>query len=147
MRSVSYDTYRACFAYGLISGLGARKVIPERSADIAGYGSAIAGSPAEIEEWHAGTSPAAEVIARKVIACSSSEYWVRADLADAALLRIAEAELEVERIKRDVIAWSAARDQAAADAAGLTLEQFRLRRNHAGMERDRRAGKYGWMGR
>lgn len=146
MRNVSYDTYYAAFRFGLIAGLRAFKVPADRRLDIAGYSTVIAAaaSPAEIEEWVSGEPP--EVVARKVVACRSRECWLRSDLADEAE-RQAAAERETNAgIAATIAAESRARDQQAADAQGKTVEQYRLQRNHAGMERDRRAGKHAWMG-
>lgn len=138
MREVSQEVHRAAFAYSLISALKAWKVAPERpefSANSVDGGL----NKATIEEWHAGNPP--EVVARKVVTGTSSVYWLRADLADTACLRIAQAEEEVQRILADVIGWSAAMDEANAARRGMTVEDYRRERNAQGHRQVMRSGR------
>jgi methylphosphotriester-DNA--protein-cysteine methyltransferase len=81
------------------------------------------------------------VVARKVITATSAAYWLRADLADAAVLRIAEAEEEVQRILADVIGWSAAQDEANAARRGMTVDEYRRERNAQGHRQYMKSGR------
>jgi hypothetical protein len=142
MRHVLPDTYRACFAFGLIAALGARKVLPVRDGVLTGYGIDGGESNATVEEWHAGEPP--EVVARKVITSTSAEHWVRADLADAALARIAAEEAGWELARTRVVEWITEQDEANAAKRGMGVEEYRRVRNQQGMERDRRRGSGSW---
>jgi hypothetical protein len=82
------------------------------------------------------------VIARRVVTASGqTECWLRADLAELAEQALAAEAAESARIAADVISYSLGRDEARAADAGLSLEAYRQKRNHALARIDQRRGR------
>lgn len=86
-------------------------------------------------------APDGTVAARKVQAHGQTECWLRADLADLAEQALADERAENARIAAAVIASSLGRDSDRAAEQGLSLEAYRLRRNHALARIDQRRGR------
>jgi acyl transferase domain-containing protein len=137
MREVAREVHYAAFLFGLIATLKAWKVIPARPEF---SGQAVDGglNHAEIEEWHAGEPE--EVVARKVLTATSAAYWLRADLADAVLARVAEEEAALEARKQNIIRWIQEQDEANAARRGMTVEAYRRERNAQGHRSVMRSG-------
>jgi hypothetical protein len=82
-------------------------------------------------------TPDGEVLCRKV----GDEHWLRADLAaDAEQALVAEAA-DNARIAAAVIASSLAGDGERAAEHGMTVDQYRQKRNHALARIDQRRGR------
>lgn len=100
MISCPRDVFRDAIAHGVISAAGATKVnrpVPQMSGMSRDGGH----SHARILEY---ATPSGETVARLVEACGQVETWLRADLCTDTLVARADAEAEIERVKREMVA-------------------------------------------
>jgi hypothetical protein len=87
-------------------------------------------------------TPDGTVIARRVVAASGeSACWLRADIADRAEAALEAERAESARIAAEVVSFSLGRDEQRAAEHGMTVEQYRAKRNFALQRIDQRRGR------
>lgn len=133
MKSVPREVHLAAHRFDIVGRAGGRKV-----GALARDPRAKPSHELRIFEF---ALPSGEVIARQVEVIDRCECWLRADLAAAAEQALAAEQAENARIAAEVVCWSMAKDQLRAAEQGLSLEAYRLKRNHALARIDRRRGR------
>lgn len=129
MIAVSPELHLAGHRFGVIAGVGARKV-GRLSLEVPSLRTG-----GEVIEF---ALPGGEVVARKVVSATGAvECWLREDLALAAQAALDAEAAANERAALEVARWSREVDQRAADKAGVSLEHYRTQRNFRGMAYDR----------
>lgn len=130
------DVFRDALAYSVVARAGARKVNrPEVQmsalARDGGY------SNAQVLEY---ALPSGETVARMVKACGEVECWLRSDLATDTLIARADAEAEIERVKREMADYTRASQQHAREqrADEYVLSSGLI---HAAVRRNARLGR------
>jgi hypothetical protein len=139
MRTVPFAVHNALFRlvdHGLAKVGPWARTIDGPATKAGGLGASP--NPYVVSEFAA---PDGTVAARRVQANGLTECWLRADLADLAERALAAELAENARIAAIVTSASVARDIDRAKAAGMTLEAYRLKRNHALAKIDQRRGK------
>lgn len=102
-----HDVFKDCIAHGVMSRYG-KKVSRPREQLSADRG----GSNAYILEYE---DAEGRTIGRLVKACGHTECWLRSDLATETLIARADAEAEIERVRREMAAYCHASQQHARD--------------------------------
>jgi hypothetical protein len=132
MKSVPREVHLAAHRFDIVGRAGGRKV--------GGPGRDPRAKPSHELRVVEFALPSGEVIARQVEVLDRCECWLRADLADAAEQALHAERAEYARVAAAVIASSLGRDQQRAAEAGLTVEAYRNKRNHALARIDQRRG-------
>ena len=132
MKTVNGTTHCAAFRFGLIAAKGGSKGLQPRVP--------LADAPtiADISEF---ITRDGEVLSRRVRTSKGEEFWLRADIAAEAAAKLLAEAAEYNRIAEQVCRASLDRDIEAAKRAQMTVENYRLQRNHRLARIDQRRGR------
>jgi hypothetical protein len=106
LSSCPRDVFRDAIAHGVIAKRGGKKNIPARQ-HLSGYSRDGGHSNARVLEY---VLPDGQVIGRLVEACGQIETWLERSVATDTLIARADAEAEVERIKKEMVKHIRRRD-------------------------------------
>jgi hypothetical protein len=140
VRAVTDNLFRAACGYGVVAAAGGKPVRPPASG-LEGYDVTGGVEHRAVLEFVAGD----EVIARKVVAMGNVECWLRADLIQPTLDRMAADQAETERVIRELSAFAEATRPVPMDQRPVPVLSEGL--IHAAMKHSQRIGRYWDMNR
>ena len=135
MMNCPRDVFRDAIAHSVISKAGGKQVA-RKPAALSGNSRDGGHSNATVLEY---ATPDGEVIARKVEASGRVECWLRVDLCTDTLIARADAEAEILRLKKEVVAYAnATRRQGGQRAETYVLSSALI---HAAARRNATLGR------
>lgn len=141
MRAATEHLFRAACAYGVVARAGGKPFRPP-AEQLEGFDVAGGIACRTVLEFRTADG---EVIARKVSANGSVACWLRADLIQPTLDRMAADRADTERVTREVAAYAAATRPLPPDQRPVPVLSEGL--IHAAMTHSKRIGRYWDMNR